>query len=365
MKKIGIIVRGITHGGVMTYIYSILENFDKQNDDYEIYVIHNLRDLDYRYKFLKSIYFNIKDKIIFDYIFSLYAIVKYKLDIVLYPKGVIPLIHHLVRTKKINIIHDLGYFEKKLKAYKFWDTIFMRIFMKISCILSNTVITVSESTKSRIIKKFRIKENKIKVIYEGVRDCFKKIDDEKINNQVFIKYKINKPFIFYSGSISPRKNLMRALIAFNEIKNNVPHNFYITGMKYWGSGRIQNYIEKNLSKRVFILGYIENQELVTMYNKAELFLYPSLYEGFGLPIIEAQACGCPVLTSDRTSCPEVAGNAACIVDPYSVEEIKNGILKTLNNSNYKKQLIQKGFKNVKRFSWIKTTNEILKIINGD
>jgi glycosyltransferase involved in cell wall biosynthesis len=105
---------------------------------------------------------------------------------------------------------------------------------------------------------------------------------------------------------------------------------------------------------------VDEDDLPKIYNLADLLLFPSLYEGFGLPILEAQACGCPVLTSSVTSCPEVAGNGAHIVDPYSIDEIREGTLKILKDNIYKEQLIQKGLENVKKFSWEKTANKILE-----
>jgi glycosyltransferase involved in cell wall biosynthesis len=108
---------------------------------------------------------------------------------------------------------------------------------------------------------------------------------------------------------------------------------------------------------------VDEDDLPKIYNLADLLLFPSLYEGFGLPILEAQACGCPVLTSNVTSCPEVAGDGAHIVDPYSVDEIRDGILKIIKDNNYKEQLIKKGFENIKRFSWEKSARKILELID--
>jgi len=136
---------------------------------------------------------------------------------------------------------------------------------------------------------------------------------------------------------------------------------YITGSLTWGADNIQAYIAEKLKDRVVILGYVEEEELMSLYSLAEMFLYPSLCEGFGLPILEAQACGCPVLTSNVTACPEVAGDGAHIVNPYSVEEIQAGMLKILQDEEYKHKLITRGFENIKRFSWKKTAEEILKV----
>jgi glycosyltransferase involved in cell wall biosynthesis len=127
---------------------------------------------------------------------------------------------------------------------------------------------------------------------------------------------------------------------------------------------VSKYIKENdLDRRVIKIGFVDEDDLPKIYNLADLLLFPSLYEGFGLPILEAQACGCPVLTSNVTSCPEVAGDGAHIVDPYSVDEIRDGILKIIKDNNYKEQLIKKGFENIKRFSWEKSARKILELID--
>jgi glycosyltransferase involved in cell wall biosynthesis len=141
------------------------------------------------------------------------------------------------------------------------------------------------------------------------------------------------------------------------------HDLVITGDSIWGENEIQKYINGNqLRERVKILGYVPEEDLIALYSAADLFIYLSLYEGFGLPILEAQACGCPVLTSDITSCPEVAGDGAHLVDPYSVAEISDGIKEILLNEKYRQAIIKKGNENVKKFFWQKTAKSILKVV---
>ncbi|MFW6025682.1 MAG: glycosyltransferase family 4 protein [Candidatus Woesearchaeota archaeon] len=165
------------------------------------------------------------------------------------------------------------------------------------------------------------------------------------------KYSINKPFIFYVGSDVGRKNIKRLAKSFNSIEKQIPHELILAG----------NIRRQYNSQRIKKIGYVNNEDLVQLYNQADLYVYPSLYEGFGLPILEAQACGCPVLTSNVTSMPEVAGYGAHIVNPYSEKEIAEGMEKILNDKKYREELIKKGFENVKRFSWEKTARDILKV----
>ncbi len=230
--------------------------------------------------------------------------------------------------------------------------------MKTSCQYGDLVLAVSNFTRQDLENRFNINAEKIAVINEGVEERFQVIKDEQRLNKTLSKYNLEKRFLFYSGSLSPRKNLKRVIEAFKNIKNDIPHDLVLTGTQQWGSHEL----DSNLGDRLKVIGYVGEDELVDLYNSADLYLYPSLYEGFGLPILEAQRCGCPVLTSNITSCPEVAGEGALIVDPYSAEEIAAGILKILQDHIYRDELIEKGYKNLERYSWRQTAKQILKVL---
>jgi glycosyltransferase involved in cell wall biosynthesis len=359
-NKIGFIARGLTNGGVTRFIDNVLKEFDKRkNIDFYLFT-DNKKYLNY-FSNIKVVFVSNKNKLFWDYFKILPYLKKYNLDLIIYPKNIIPLTHLLIHAKKYNIIHDLGYFEKDLNAYKFWDTFYMTSLMKISCKMADKILAVSEFTKEDIVSRFNIEAEKIGVANEAVENDFKVIKDEKYLNKIQEKYNLKQPFLFYCGSISPRKNVLRMLKAFNEIKNEIPHNFYLTGRSEWNNEEVYNYIKQNnLTNRVEKIGFVEDEDLPALYNLADLLLFPSLYEGFGLPILEAQACGCPVVTSNVTSCPEVAGEGAEIVNPYEEKEISNAVKKILNNDNYKKKLIERGFINFKKYSWQNVAKNIIK-----
>jgi glycosyltransferase involved in cell wall biosynthesis len=361
-RRIGFIARGLTKGGVTRLINNLLKEFDL-NENYVFYLFTDEESYLNRFKNIKVVYIKKSNKLFWDYFFCFNALRKNNVDYVIYPKNIIPLTHSIFGFKKYNIVNDLGYFKKDLNAYKFWDTLYMKSLMKLSCKISDKTISISKSTKKDLIEILKINPNKIQTVYLAVEDDFKIIRSPKKIEKIKKKYKLNQPFIFYCGSISPRKNILRMLEAFNEIKDKIPHNFYLTGNAEWKMSIVSKYIKENdLYKRVIKIGFVDEDDLPKIYNLADLLLFPSLYEGFGLPILEAQACGCPVLTSNVTSCPEVAGDGAHIVDPYSVDEIRDGILKIIEDNDYKEQLIQKGFENIKRFSWEKSARKILEFI---
>jgi len=354
--KIGIVARGLTNGGVARFIKNILIELDKNKKNvYTLFTddknkIPNLKNIK-----IKEIVG--KNKLYWD-LFSLKKeLKKSDLDAVIYPKNIIPFTHKKLKFKKYNIIHDLAYFEKNLSEYKFLDTLYMRMFMKNSCKIADLTFAISNFTKKDIISRLNVRKEKIIVINEGVEKNFKKINKKELN-EIKNKFNLSKRFFFYCGSLSPRKNILRVLKTFNKIKNSISLNLYICSGQSWKDKEIVEYINNNLKERVHHLGKVSEKELIALYNMAEFFIYPSLYEGFGLPILEAQACGCPVITSNVTSCPEVAGEGALKINPYSEKDIKEGILKVLEKK-HRKQLIKKGFENLKRYSWEKTTEKIL------
>lgn len=363
--RIGFIARGLTKGGVTRYIENVLKIFNESFVEENSFVLFTDRkDFKNLYKNIKVIYIKKSSKIFWDYLKILPYFLKVKLDVVFYPKNIIPFTHTVFNFKKINIVHDLAHFDKNLSEYKFFDSLYMRFFMKQSCIIANKVVTVSEATKKDVVNILKVLPQKITVIHEGVDEKYKPEKNILFIKRTFLKYKVQFPFMFYCGSLSPRKNILRMLNAFNEIKDKIPHNIYLAGGESWHDKEVREYIKNKLSDRVFFIGYISEDELICFYSSASIYLYPSLYEGFGLPILEAQACGCPVLTSDKTSCPEIAGDCAVIINPYEIEDIKNGILKVIQDNDYREEIIKEGLLNVKKYSWNRTTEELVKCLKN-
>lgn len=175
-------------------------------------------------------------------------------------------------------------------------------------------------------------------------------------------------YILYVGSIEPRKNLVNLLKAYLLLPGHMRREFklVLAGFKGWHNAEIEVMLEK-LRGSVEYLGYISDEELANLYRNASCFVYPSFYEGFGLPPLEAMACGCPVVVSDRASLPEVCGDGALYVDPNGPDSIAEGIHKTLTDTSLRERLVQKGFERANLFSWEKTVEEHIKVfeeLNG-
>jgi glycosyltransferase involved in cell wall biosynthesis len=177
------------------------------------------------------------------------------------------------------------------------------------------------------------------------------------------KYGITGEYVFYAGTHQPRKNLVRLVKAFSRLKSR-DHLLVITGKKEARRREVYDMVERlGLSDRVVFTGMVPEEELPVLYSMADLFVFPSLYEGFGLPPLEAMACGTPVVTTSCTSLPEVVGDAALIADPLDVDSIAACMDRVLSSSSFAAELSEKGFSRVKRFSWLKTAEKTLDVYN--
>jgi len=224
---------------------------------------------------------------------------------------------------------------------------------------SRLIIAVSESTKKDIIKLLGIPEGRIRVIYEACNTEFTKKpreDTERIKK----KYGIRGDYLLAFGG-SPRKNLERVIQARVSLKRSDlvrgPTSLVIVGKQGLGESDLGGG-KLDLGDKLKVLGYVGNEELAGLYSGARCLVYPSLHEGFGLPILEAMTCGCPVVTSNISSMPEVAGKAAVLVNPLEVEDIGRGIKEAIEK---REEIVKKGYQRVKLFSWEKCAKETLKV----
>jgi len=216
---------------------------------------------------------------------------------------------------------------------------------------ADVVIAVSEFTKREIIDLLKINPKKIVVIPEAPDPTLKKSSQEEID-KTLNKYKVRDKFLLMVGA-DPRKNINQTLEGYQLVKKNHPNlSIVITGRPWKPLPKIEG---------VILTGYISREELVNLYSSAEALVYPSLYEGFGLPILEAMKLGCPVVTSNLSSMPEVAGRAAVLVNPKDFEDIAKGIEKVLSD---RVLWINRGKKRAKEFSWIDTAEKTLKVYKG-
>ena len=270
--------------------------------------------------------------------------------------------HYLppIAPKSVISILDVSYL-KFPDLFKKKDLYQLKIWGRLSIKKAKKILTISESSKSDIIKYYGVKPDKIRVIYPGVKEIlnikYKILNMEELKK----KFGIEKEYILFVGTIQPRKNIIRLIEAFVKLDKNL--QLVIVGKKGWQYEEILEVPKKlGVSDKVLFIDSASDEDLPSFYKSAKMFVLPSLYEGFGLPILEAMQNGCPVITSNISSLPEAGGDAALYVDPENVEDIKEKMEKLLSDEGLRKEMIEKGYQQVKKFSWEKSAKETLKVL---
>ena len=261
------------------------------------------------------------------------------------------------RCPKVTTIHDLAIFKyPETFVPRGGHNIVENMKRKLAWVKkeSRLIIAVSENTKRDIVEVLGIPEDRIRVVYEAADEIFSKQYSVNSIQPIKKKYGIEGKYILAVGTREPRKNIDRVIEAHNLLISQYPDlSLVIAGKFGWGEEKL-----KIKNEKLKILGYVPKEDLAPLYAGAECFVYPSLYEGFGLPVLEAMSSRCPVVTSNASSLPEVAGNAAVLVNPENIEDIAGGIERAMENRT---ELIKKGLTRAKEFSWEKTARQTLKI----
>ena len=277
------------------------------------------------------------------------------------------------RIPLVVTLHDIIYMESGyLKILKGSGTLYQKIGniyrkLVIPRILktSRKIITVSNFEKNRIAQFFGITgDNRLTAVYNGVSEHFKPVTDKIELQRVKTKYKLPDHFFFFLGNTDPKKNTKGTLKAFSDFIKRTGSDYQLVMLDYDRNELDKLLIEiedKSLIDRIILTGYVVNTDLPAIYCQSEVFLYPSLRESFGIPMLEAMACGVPVITSNTASMPEVAGDAACIIDPFKPEEITEAMIKLINDRELRAKLITLGFEQSARFSWKAMAQNVLEI----
>jgi Glycosyltransferase len=282
---------------------------------------------------------------------------KFPEAIIHYPDSMAPLFS---KNNVVITIHDLAF--KSLNNIFTWKTIiWKKIITKLSIRKADKIIAITKFTESELLRHYpKIDKNKIVVVYNGFND----FSSESINEgNVSDKIKnINKSYILTVSTISPRKNIDRLIKAFNLVKDKTNCNLVIAGKNGWMYENVYKVVEElGISDRIFFTGCINDDELKYLYKNANLFVYPSFYEGFGLPPLEAMSFGVPVAVSNKTSIPEVVGINECFFEPFDTNEISMKILDIIHNVNLQKNIIEKSYKRLSMFSWKSCAQNMIKV----
>ncbi|KKP95942.1 MAG: hypothetical protein US02_C0006G0015, partial [Candidatus Levybacteria bacterium GW2011_GWA2_36_13] len=279
---------------------------------------------------------------------------KNNLDVFFSPTHYLPLFSVV---PSVVSIFDLSYL-KYPELFKKKDLYQLKIWGRYSIKRAKAVITISESSKNAIIEEYKLASDKVHVVYPGIKEL---INNREINmTDLQKKYGIKKNFILFVGTIQPRKNIARMVEAISQIPE---LELIVVGKKGWQyEGILDSPRKFGVENRVKFLEFVPDEELSELYKNAICFVLPSLYEGFGLPILEAMKYGCPVVTSNTSSLPEAGGDAALYFDPEDSSDIAEKIKKLLSDDKFREDMIEKGYKQAKKFSWEKAAKETLHVL---
>ena len=264
-----------------------------------------------------------------------------------------------LKSKVVLTVHDLIAIDYP-KLCKNTSVVYFNLFLRRSLKKAIRVITVSETVKKDIVMRYGIPQGKIKVVPLAVDKSFKRQLDFNVKR----KYDLPEKYLLFVGNLEAKKNLNRLINAFELLKkeNAIEHQLVLVGKKGWKTGNLKRKTKQlGLKDQVRFLGYVPKEDLPTIYSLADLFVFPSIYEGFGIPPLEAMSCETPVLISSHGASPEVCEDAGFIVDPYCIKDIAKGIMTILTNKELQRTLIHKGKEQVKKYSWNKTALETIKV----
>lgn len=292
---------------------------------------------------------------------------KNKIDIFVGTRHYLPL-YRSKKLKYVAIVHDLiplympELFTKEHKLR-------FKVFTDICKHQADLIVAVSEATKKDVLKYMKFPEEKVKVVYEGANPLFNNERDEEGIKNTMEKYHIDSDYVLCLSTVEPRKNMLRTIKAYEQciLEKQLPYKLVIVGGRGWNNGEIYDYVQQSeeLKKHVIFTGYVEDIEVKHIYANASLFIYASLCEGFGLPILEAMQSGIPVITSNVSSMPEVAGDACEMIDPLDIEQLKNAIEHVLSSEDLRQSMSKRGLERSEMFSWRKCAEETLwHIINS-
>ncbi len=282
-----------------------------------------------------------------------------KLDLFHSPDFVLP---PVLSGRKVLTVHDLSFLRVPECAHPVLRRYLLDVVPR-SVRRADLVLADSHSTRHDVIELLAVPPERVRVVYAGVEDRFRPVGEPGELDAVRLQYRLERPFILGLGTLEPRKNftgLIEAYAALRE-RRRLPHDLVIVGGKGWLYEPIFERVESlGLGDRVRFLGHVPDADLPALYSLAACFAYPSFYEGFGIPVLEAMACGTPVVTARTSSLPEVAGEAAVYVDPYNTESLVEGLDRALHDEALRATLREGGRERAQSFTWERAGRELLE-----
>ena len=352
--------------GAGVYIINLLRALSDLNTGYELVVFlhenaRNYLEMDETTNILQVVLpeKNPALRLVWEQIMLPKLVKRYKIDLLHSLHYTSPF---LLACASVVTIHDLTFFLFP-ELHKLSKRLFFPSVIRASARKADALITVSENTRQDSIRLLHVPEEKIFAVQLGVDEIFHPIKDNGLRRKIYQQYQLPEKFILYVGLVEPRKNLPLLIRSFRTlVEEGFSHRLVIAGRLGWMYQEVFKQIETlGLEDRIKFTGYVPRQNLPIVYNLAELFVYPTLYEGFGLPVLEAMACGTPVVTSNISSLPEIVGNAGILVTPGEESALAEAMVKVLSDPKMQENLAEKGIIRSKDFSWKRTAKETLQV----
>jgi len=290
-------------------------------------------------------------------------------DLLFVPAHVLPPIRP---RRSLVTVHDLGY-RHFPQAHRPLDRLYLDLSTRWNAHAATRILADSEATKADLIGEYGTPASKITVVYPGRDESLRRVDDPAAVSAVKSKYGIAGDYVLYVGTLHPRKNLLRLIEAFSILNSPISNlqspisipdlQLVIAGKKGWLYDEIFDRVKSlGLAGRVILTGYVPDADLPALLSGARSFVFPSLHEGFGFPVLEAMSCGVPVICSNSSSLPEVAGDAALLIDPLDTTALAEALARLLADESLRVSLVARGYEQARRFSWERAARQVLSII---
>ena len=355
--------------GVENYAFELIGNLAKIDDNNEYIVLLNSppeefglkRKDNFKFDISKLPSFGSSTRILWEQVSLPLKLAKFKPDVFHNPDHILPIIP--VSCPSIVTVHDLA-FLKYPETFYFGKRVYKQNITRWTIKKANAIISVSENTKKDIIDMFGIPGGRIHVICEGVNPDFRQISEKAALDKVRQKYDLPGRFLLFVGALEPRKNIPFLIRAYSKLVDEKAINdpLVIAGSKGWLFDSIFKTVrELKLEEKVRFLGYVPKDDLPGLYNLAQVFVYPSLYEGFGFPPLEAMACGTPVITSNTSSFPETVGDSGMMVDPNDLQGFVDAVHCLMTDNVLREEFIRKGLERAGKFSWENCARKTLAV----
>jgi glycosyltransferase involved in cell wall biosynthesis len=358
--RIGVNARVLDYesGGAKEYLISLLEALLRIDRDNRYVLFHTDASHCGSFPGAEEVPLHTSNRLYFDWVKLPAALRRQGIDLAFFPfSNMCP----APGRPSVVTMLDLGYFVTDYRMYRMPDTIYMRYAIRRAAARATRLIAISEATKADLTRITGVSPEKTTTIHLAPDPMYLEPVDDRAVAAFKARHGLNRDFFLYTGNISPRKNLRALLTAFAQSARDCDFDLALTGGTAWGEAWNDWVDELGLASRVRKLGFVARDEMPVLYKAATAFVFPSLFEGFGLPVLEAQAQGVPVLCSNVTSLPEVAGDSAYLVDPRSTEAIAEGLTRLARDPGLRAELAAKGLANVARFSWEKTARQTLEV----